>query len=99
MLSVLKIKTQNHFYRDCPKYDDVLPKGMCIKYLKNQRIDQTADQMLIANDAVYGLYQLLRVFLKILFSNGTPKISFIKEWLGRLFLDMFPLNKSSPQIE
>ena len=62
-----------------------------MKYLKNQRIDQTADQMLIANDAVYGFYQLLRDFLKILFFNGTPKISFIKEWLGRLFLDIFSL--------
>ena len=56
---------------------------MCIKYLKNKRIAQTAEEMSNANDSLYGFFVLLRNFLQLWFANGTPQISFIMSWLGR----------------
>ena len=71
------------YSRDCPKYDSVLPNGMCLEYFQNQRIALKAELMQIQNDRMFGLYSVTFPFIKIWFTDGTPTISYLKEWLGK----------------
>ena len=68
--------------RDCPKYEDILPKGICHKYLKANRIAQTAKIMERKNKDLFGFYDVGFKFIQLWFTEGTPKKSFIKKWLG-----------------
>ena len=70
------------FNRDCPKYEDVLPNGMCYKYLKTNRIAQTVKIMHRKNKDLYGFYEIGFKFIQLWFTGNTPKMSFIKQWLG-----------------
>ena len=74
-----------HSNRDCPKYEDILPNGMCHKYLKTNRIAQTVETMHRKNKDLFGFYEIGFKFIKLWFTGGTPKMSFIKQWLGECF--------------
>ena len=75
--------------RGCPKYEDILPKGMCHKYLKSNRIAQTAKIMERRNKDLFGFYNIGFKFIQLWFAGGTPKKSFIEQWLGEWFQNMF----------
>ena len=74
--------------RDCPKYEDILPKGICHKYLKTNRIAQTAKIMERKNKDLFGFYDVGFKFIQLWFTEGTPKKSVIKKWLGEWFQDL-----------
>ena len=55
---------------------------MCYKYLKTNRIAQTVKIMHRKNKDLYGFYEIGFKFIQLWFTGNTPKMSFIKQWLG-----------------
>ena len=56
---------------------------MCLEYFQNQRIAQKAELMRIQDARVFGLYGVTFSFIKLWLADGTPTISYLKEWLGK----------------
>ena len=63
----------------------MLPGGMCIKYLKDQRIAQNAELMKDKDDGLVGFYKVGFKLVQVLLAGGALKKSNIKRWLGKPF--------------
>lgn len=78
--------TETLFYygfRICPVYEDVLPNGYCMKFLKGRRIFQSPKRMKRQDSSIYGCYEEGWKFVELWFGSGRPNKEFIKRWLGK----------------